>query len=192
MAFNAETATLSQFRSEIKSLSKAMGKVQDRIHFLCLGAAIQWLKHDNPDWAIELVTALNPFGGSVRVQAVAFWFREAVGLNVTIDPKTGTVKASKNKTFDWERESSDILAYGRKNPYHQLAPKEKPLNADAPKPDSAAVMWARALEAETVSESDFDDWVNSIRTMIPKKRKDPKVIEWVKTYKAQVESVATH
>lgn len=192
MAFNAETATLSQFRSEIKSLSKVMGKIQDRIHFLCLGAAVQWLKHDNPDWAIELVTALNPFGGSVRVQAVAFWFREAVGLNVTIDPKTGVVKANKNKAFDWEREVSDILAYGRKNPYHTLAPREKPLNASLPKADSFAVMCARSIECGESSEQDVLDLIASLTAAVDKKRKDPKVMEWVKTYQAQVESVATH
>lgn len=185
MAYNALTATFAQFKIENRNIVKAAGKLQDRIHAQCVAAAIQWLKHDNPDWGKDIVEKLNPLGGTLRVQAVMYWFTNAVGLKVEVDSKTGAISAKKNKAFDWNKDKVDILNYGKANPYYDLAPSEKPLTQPDPKVDALAVIIARAKLLGLMDDADITKLVNEIPAAVAKKEKDAKVLDWTKRYQEQ-------
>lgn len=187
MAFDALTANSTQFKTELKAVVKAMDSLQDRIHGLCVYSAVQWLKHDNVDTARALVESINPYGGSVRVQAIAYWFTEAVGLSVTIDDKKKSITIKKNKSFDWEQESQKILDFGKDNPFYKFAPREKALNTPKISLEGTAVTMARGLLTGDISPEDIKKAIGELHQLVEMKTRDSKVKSWVDTYKEQNE-----
>ena len=188
-AFNPESTDKTGFYREVKATVIMAGKIQEKLHNLAVAASIQWLKHQNTDWAVYLIEQLNPVSGTVRSQALAYWFTNAVGLYVEID-KNGIVKAKKNTKFDWSRETDDILGFGRSNPYYNLAPQEKPLSAPKLPIDSFAVVAARALLTGEVTEEDLQKEIGRLMDEIQKRTKDKKVTDWVEKYQAQIAETA--
>lgn len=187
--FNPESAELSGFRKELKSLGLAIGSVQKRIHMVSLAAMRQWLVHENPDWIIELIVAIRAYQG---LGAVATWFKVLGGCNVTID-KDGSVRAKKNKDFDWDQDKVAIFSKAKELPFFKLTDAEKPLKLqDELKATAFVVTAARGLEAGKYSEDDVRKVIESLQNMIDKKRADPDIKKWVQTYQAQIASVAAH
>ena len=187
--FNPESVEISGFRKELKSLATAIGSIQTRIHMVSLAAIRQWLIHENPDWIIELIVAIRAYQG---LGAVATWFKVMGGCNITIE-KDGSVRAKKNKDFDWEQDRVAIFSKAKALPFFKLTDAERPLKLqDELKAVAFVVTAARGLEAGKYSEEDVRKVIESLQTMIDKKRADPDIKKWVQTYQAQVASVASH
>ena len=197
MSAQSRKQSTESINKQLKLVLKTAGTLQENIHKLAVSTAIHGYIYSDANIVANVLNALSEVNGSVRVNAISYWFKHVGGFAVNQDGKTGhfavklcndTFESEIGIKFTFDKVHVATLKDERYR-FWKIAPKDfKELKAveDVSKITvGVEAQYARGLVLGTISEDDVIAHLEGMMDRIKQAKASKATKEWIAKFQAQ-------